>query len=347
MDSAVFRRAACACRFDSRAIEVMESKANFALVGLFVLLMLTAALSFVLWLSNSQFDQQFDEYEVVFHGAVRGLSQGSEVRFNGLHVGEVTRLGLDASDSNAVIAKIQVQASTPIHIDSSAQLEPQGLTGLNYIQISAGSEELALMSELPGPGPLRIQGRMSQIDNLVEGGEDVIMGVQRALVRVTALLSEDAIVDFQTILANVAAVTSNLTDADVDTELLSEVLRSFDSAAKDVSTAALEVEKAASDFDTLIQGDIQQVVQRANVTMSELDKTLIEFRNFAGGADQTTVDIRDAINRVSNSGLTDIEETLDGLRAAAVSLESILNDIEQSPIQFLTGENSETMEIPQ
>lgn len=324
----------------------MESKANYALVGIFVLLVLTGALSFILWLSNSQFDQQFDEYEVVFQGAVRGLSQGSEVRFNGLPVGEVTRLSLDVNDSNAVIANIQVQAQTPIHIDSTAQLEPQGLTGLNYIQISAGSEELALMSELPGPGPFVIRGRMSQIDNLVEGGGDVIVGAQRALVRVISLLSEDAISDFQSILKNIDTITANLSDADLDTDLVSDVLASFETAAKDVSTAALQVDKAATEFDSLLTEDVKTVINRAEVSMAELDKMLAGFTQFAQGADETTVDIRDAINRVSNSGLTDIEETLDGLRTAIISLENILNDIERSPIQFLSGEEAETLEIP-
>ena len=325
----------------------MESKANYALVGVFVLAALAAVLSFVLWFSNAQFDQQYDDYEVVFQGAVRGLSQGSEVRFNGLPVGEVTKLGLDASNSNAVIANIQVQADIPIHIDSTAQLEAQGLTGLNYIQISAGSEELALMSELPGPGPFRIQGRMSQIDNLVEGGEDVILGAQRALIRVNTLLSEDAILDFQGILKNVRNITSNLQDADVDTDVINEVLGSFGKAAKDVSAAAIAVEKAAEEFDLLLTGDAQSALKRAEVSMAEIDRTLIEYRVLAGEATKATGDVRDAINRVSNSGLTDVEETLDGIRASVDSLQTILEDLERSPLTFITGEEVETMEIPQ
>lgn len=325
----------------------MESKANYALVGVFVLAALAAVLSFVLWFSNAQFDQQYDEYEVVFQGAVRGLSQGSEVRFNGLPVGEVTGLGLDATDSNAVIANIQVRADTPIHIDSTAQLEPQGLTGLNYIQISAGSEELALMSELPGPGPFRIQGRMSQIDTLVEGGEDVILGVQRALIRVNTLLSEDAILNFQDILKNINTITSNLQDADIDTDLMNRVLVSFETAAKDVSSAALATEKAANDFDLLVTGEAKSTLARAEVSMAEVDKTLAEFRRVAVNADLAVTDVRDAINRLSNSGLTDIEETLDGVRASVDSLQGILEDLERSPLTFITGEKVETMEIPQ
>jgi len=65
----------------------MENKANFALIGLFVLLAFAMSLCFIVWLSGAKFDQKFDEYEVSFQGAVRGLSQGSEVRFNGLKVG--------------------------------------------------------------------------------------------------------------------------------------------------------------------------------------------------------------------------------------------------------------------
>ena len=73
----------------------MENRAHYALIGTFVLVALFAIIAFVAWLSSAQFDQQFDEYEVTFNGAVRGLSQGSEVRFNGLKVGEVRRLRLD------------------------------------------------------------------------------------------------------------------------------------------------------------------------------------------------------------------------------------------------------------
>lgn len=325
----------------------MESKANYALVGVFVLAALAAVLSFVLWFSNAQFDQQYDEYEVVFQGAVRGLSQGSEVRFNGLPVGEVLGLGLDASNSNAVIAEIQIQANTPVHIDSTAQLEPQGLTGLNYIQISAGSEDLALMSELPGDGPHRIQGRMSQIDNLVEGGEDVILGVQRALIRVNTLMSEEAILDFQDILKNIKTISGNLTDADLDTDLINRVLVSFETAAKDVSAAAIATEKAASDFDLLVTGDVKTALARAETSMAEIDATLAEFRTVAVNADGAVTDVRDAINRLSNSGLTDIEETLDGIRASVDSLENILEDLERSPRTFISGQEVETMEIPQ
>ncbi|MGB0908145.1 MAG: MlaD family protein [Maricaulaceae bacterium] len=325
----------------------MESKANYAMIGLFVIIAFMASLSFVVWLSGAQFDQKFDQYEVSFQGAVRGLTEGSEVRFNGLSVGEVTQLGLDPRDSNSVIATIQVIARTPVHTNSEAQLEPLGLTGLNYIQISGGSEEFPLMSELPGEGPFRIPGKMSQIDSLVEGGEDVIVGVQRALSRVNKLMDEDSIQDIQAILANVKQITENFRELDVDPELLNRVLVSFEQAGQNVSAAAIAVDVAAKDFDAMIVNDVQPIMARAQTSMDGVDQALADFSRFADGGAQLTTDSRDAINRLSNSGLVDIEETLDGMRTAVESLNTILSDLEKSPLGFLAGEEREVMELPQ
>lgn len=325
----------------------MESKANYALIGVFVLVAMASILSFIVWLSNAQFDQKFDNYNVVFQGAVRGLSQGSEVRFNGLRVGEVTGLRLDPNNTNAVVASIQIQAETPVHTNSKAQLEPLGLTGLNYIQISGGTDEFPLMSELPGRGTPIIPGQMSQIDTLVEGGEDVIIGAQRALGRVNSLLSEDAIDDFQGILSNIRNITTNLQDADLDTDVVNQVLLSFEKAALDVSAAAIAVDEAATSFDALVANDVPTILARAEVSMAQLDTTLADFSGFAKGGEALTVDTRDAINRLSNSGITDIEETIDGIRDVVSSLNEVVTALESNPLLFIAGEERETVEIPQ
>ena len=57
----------------------MEREANYGLIGGLTLVLLGAAFAFVLWLGQSQFTSDFDEYRVVFDGPVRGLNQGSEV----------------------------------------------------------------------------------------------------------------------------------------------------------------------------------------------------------------------------------------------------------------------------
>jgi len=87
--------------------------------------------------------------------------------FNGLGVGEVTSLAYDRDDINLVLAQIRVTEGAPIDINSTAQLTPLGLTGLNYIEITPGTDAAApLMIELPGRGVKRIKGEGSSIDSL-------------------------------------------------------------------------------------------------------------------------------------------------------------------------------------
>ncbi len=322
----------------------MENKAHYALIGTFVLIALIAAIGFVAWLSNAQWDQQYDNYEVEFGGPVRGLSEGSEVRLNGLKVGDVTRLRFDRNNPNAVVVDIQIYDGTPIFANSRAKLEPQGLTGLSYLQIFPGSVDAG---EMPLRGQVRIPGEMSQLDEFLGEGENVIDGANRVLARINAVLSEDAINDFHGILANINTISGNLRDADVDPALVERVLVAFETAAKDVSNAALAVDQAAVDFDNLVQIEIVPLVQKATESLDGVDLMLADISEFADGGTYLTTDARDAINRLSNSGLTDLEETADGLRRLVLTLTEIADKLEQNPAQFIAGEELETMELPQ
>ena len=325
----------------------MENKAHYALIGTFVLMALFAVIAFVAWLSNAQFDQQFDKYEVSFQGGVQGLSQGTEVRFNGLKVGDVTRLRIDPNDTNAVLVDIQVEADTPVDTKSVGRMEPLGLTGLNYIQIIPGGEGFPLIKDLPGRGPYRLVGEASRIDMLLGGGGNVIEAAQSALARVNNVMSEDAIADFHDILSNINQITTNFKDLDVDGELVEHTLTVIAQAATDVSSAANAVDIAAKDFDSLITEDVKSALARAEVSMAELDKALGSIGTAADGTGELITDSREAINRLSNSGLTDLEETVDGLRRLVVTLGRVADSLERSPTQFIAGEERETVELPQ
>ena len=325
----------------------MENKAHYALIGTFVLMALFAVIAFVAWLSNAQFDQQFDKYEVSFQGGVQGLSQGTEVRFNGLKVGDVTRLRIDPNDTNAVLVDIQVEADTPVDTKSVGRMEPLGLTGLNYIQIIPGGEGFPLIKDLPGRGPYRLVGEASRIDMLLGGGGNVIEAAQSALTRVNNVMSEDAIADFHSILSNINQITTNFKDLDVDGELVEHTLTVIAQAATDVSSAANAVDIAAQDFDSLVKEDVKSALARAEVSMAELDKALGSIGTAADGTGDLITDSRDAINRLSNSGLTDLEETVDGLRRLVVTLGRVADSLERSPTQFIAGEERETVELPQ
>ena len=325
----------------------MENKAHYALIGLFVLLSMVAALAFMAWLSNAQFDQKFDEYEVSFSGPVRGLSQGSEVRFNGLKVGEVLGLRLDPKDTNIVLAEIQVIADTPVDTKSYARLEPLGLTGLSYIQIFSGGEEFPLLKDLPGKGPKRIEGQMSQLDTFLDGGGSVIESAGRALNAVNVVLSEDAVEDFHQILENIQEITAGLETSELDMEQINGMFASITNAADRIAIAADGVTETSASINGVVGEDIKQLIARAEISFDNLDTALASYDTLAVEGNELIVDARDAINRLSNSGLTDLEETVDAIRRLVETLGRVADGLEQNPSQFIVGSERETVDIPQ
>src|SRR3546814_18096572 len=107
----------------------MERDANYGLIGGLTLALLAAAFGFILWLGQSQFARNFDEYRIIFDGPVRGLSEGGEVQFNGIPVGEITRISLDPRNPNRVLAGVRLREDPPVRVDSTAAPESQGITG--------------------------------------------------------------------------------------------------------------------------------------------------------------------------------------------------------------------------
>ncbi|MDG1126834.1 MAG: MlaD family protein [Hellea sp.] len=325
----------------------MERKAHYALIGTFVLVSLAALLAFTAWLSNAQFDKKFDNYEISFRGGVQGLSEGTEVRFNGLKVGDINKLRIDPNDNNSVIVDIQVESNTPVDFESVGRMEPLGLTGLNYIQIIPGGPNSRLIKNSTDKDPFRLKGEASRIDLLLGSGGTVMESSQAALARINAVMTPEAIMDFHEILNNLKVITNNFVDLKVDPEIFNRTMQSIEQASSDVSLAADAVDLAAKDFDVLIETDVRTVLDRSKISMEKLDKTLVAIEALSKDSNQLITDGRDAINRLSNSGLTDLEETIDSIRRAVLGLESILINFEQNPTAFIVGVSEEKVELPQ
>jgi phospholipid/cholesterol/gamma-HCH transport system substrate-binding protein len=117
----------------------METRARYALIGLFMLAVIAASFAFVYWLENKGGFGERAYYSLRFDSPVSGLSPGSAVLFNGIRVGEVTELGLDPEHPDRVVATIGVTAGTPIRSDTVVGVETQGLTGGAAVTLVGGA----------------------------------------------------------------------------------------------------------------------------------------------------------------------------------------------------------------
>lgn len=162
----------------------METRARYALVGLFMLAVIAASFAFVYWLENKGGFAQQETYRIKFQGSVSGLLVGSTVLFNGIRVGEVTGLGLDAAAPQEVIATIAVVRGTPIRADTAINIETQGLTGGAAVALRGGSATSPLAAGDGGAPPTLLA--------MPQAGQDWTQAARDAFQRVDEVLAENS-----------------------------------------------------------------------------------------------------------------------------------------------------------
>lgn len=318
----------------------MENKAHHALVGFFVVFLAAAGALFTLWLSQMQFDREFAEYDVVFEGPVRGLREASEVRFNGIQVGEVIDLGLNPDNPNEVIARVQVDAATPVKVDSFAQLEPQGLTGLSYIQITGGSPGAEELESRSGDRPARIFARQAQLEGLVEGGETVIENAQITIARINRLLSDENIESMTNILNNIEAVSGQFAEQEDLAARFGAAVDNFQQAGTDVSTAAVSLESFGATAETFLIDEVGPMVEETRLASIAVNQASTETY-------QTLVDIGPELEAFADEGLDALTTAARDLRALIAALERIALQLEEDPAGFLSEPRGREVEVPQ
>ncbi|WAC49139.1 MlaD family protein [Asticcacaulis sp. SL142] len=296
----------------------MERQAHYAFVGFVTLLLLAAGLAFTFWLVRFDFNQSYDTYDVVFTSSVSGLVEGGEVHFNGIKVGEVTDLRLGKVDNKQVIATVRLDGETPVRVDSTATLEPMGVTGLNYIQITPGGNKSPYLvrKSLSGPNPV-IKGAPGALDLLLQGGGSVIQNAYKTLDRVNRLLSDKNLMTLTKSLENIENFTSDLKDRE---QMLNDTHEAIVSAGQ----AADEVARLAKSTDALVG-------ERAPQTLAKLEDAAGRFGKASDELAKLAVALEAPATEVSETTLPDIQETLQNLNEATRSLEQLVEEARSSP----------------
>lgn len=161
----------------------MEIRARYVQVGAFTLAVLIAGFAFVYWLNNAGALRNRTVYSIRFESSVSGLLNGSAVLFNGIRVGEVTRLQLDAAYPRQVLATIAVDRATPVRADTFVTIDFQGLTGAPVIALVGGISKQPLATTKSGL-PLLVADP--------EAGRSMSLAARDVLKRLDGILTENA-----------------------------------------------------------------------------------------------------------------------------------------------------------
>ena len=250
----------------------METRANYALVGLFTLAVIAAAFGFVYWFRAASNAGDRTPYRLVFTGSVSGLTKGSQVRFNGIPVGQVNSVELLPNDPSRAVAIIEVNPQTPVRTDTRARLEFAGLTGVASVHLSGKEGNAPPLTNPDGKGAPTIYADRSDFQDLFETAQRLAAKVDTAVDRVNKIL-EDGEGPLSNTLRNIEGFSKAVND---NSPGLSAFVTQMTSTAQRFSALSDRVDKLSEAADSILRGVDTQSVNRSLANVEGFTRQLAD-----------------------------------------------------------------------
>jgi len=295
----------------------METRAHHIIVGLFTLAAGALVLGFVLWMSRSGVDRDFQLYDILFEEAVSGLSTGSPVQYSGIRVGEVDSLRLDPLDPRLVWARVRVSSSAPVKVDTTARLTLLNVTGASGIELSQGLPSSVMLTAEQGVPVIRAEP--SSFARLRVSSDELLASITSLLDRANNILSDENAQNFSSVLRNLDTFTASMNDQQ---DTLQQGLESL--------------AQAGDDLGRILQRIDDQISTRGEPLMLSASNTAANLEQFSQKLDALLSDNSQALDNGLQS-LSELGPAIQDLRGVLSSLNDITIRLEEDPAGFLLG----------
>ncbi|MNU98743.1 mce related protein [compost metagenome] len=295
------------------------------MIGLFTVIVVTAALLFGLWLAKSSVDTEFKDYEVVFNEAVSGLSQGSSVQYSGIKVGDVISLRLDPKDPRRVLARIRLAGDTPVKEDTQAKLALTGVTGTSIIQLSGGTPQSPTLKGKDGNLPT-IVASPSPIARLLNDSEDLMAGVSTLMHNANLMFSTENIERISNTLEHLEQTTGAIADQRGD---IRQAMQQLASVGKQANTMLEQTTALMRNANGLLNDHGKEALGSAEQAMKSLQESSATLNKLITAN-------QDSLNS-GMQGLNGLGPAVREMRETLSSLRTITTRLEANPSGYLLG----------
>ncbi|HTP46647.1 MAG TPA: MlaD family protein [Casimicrobiaceae bacterium] len=298
----------------------MEAKVNFTVVGIFVLTLGAALIGGVLWLSSGKyFGQSYAIYRCYMTDSVAGLNLNAPVKYHGVDVGTVRAIALNPANTEEVQLTLAISRGTPVKEDTVAILQTQGLTGIAYVELTAGGKDSRLLTARPGEEYPVIKSGPSLLTRLETTVTALIANLTRTTESFNALLDEKNRREISATIADLATVSRTLAarSPSIDAGL---------------ANAARAMENTAKFTD-----DLPRLAQRIERSADRLDAMADAVARAGGSATQTLDSTRSDLQQFTTEGLPEVRELVAELRELTGTLRRVGSDLERNPSELVWG----------
>jgi phospholipid/cholesterol/gamma-HCH transport system substrate-binding protein len=318
----------------------MESKVNYTLVGLFVIILLAATLGIIAWLTAATDTKVYDPYRVYVTESVAGLNLKASVKYKGVDVGQVTSIKLDHDNPDRVDLILEVERSTPILEDTVATLKVQGLTGLAYVELSGGSRGSPPLKAGPDQDLPVIQAGPSALTRLDNALSTVFTTFNDLSAKLDRLLNDENRAAISQILSHLSIISGALANRSGSIEQtlnnLATVTAVFanrsDSIGKSLDGAAQTLQNSAR-----LSADLASVPARLSTGLTAFEETMRAITKTAKGLDVVVQASRRGLQPITSDAVPQVNALLAELRQLAQILERFSGELANDPRLLLFG----------
>ncbi len=304
----------------------METRANYLIIGAFVLGVLGAILGFIYWLKSDASGPSGKNYHVIFDGSVQGLTEASPVLFNGIRFGAVRSIELVAEDTRKVRALITVRDETPVRTNSRARISQQGLAGLIAMEITPGTPDAAMLQAKAGEVYPVIYADAGGSGSLLAGFSDAAGQANALLARLNDVVANNQDSLHRTIV-NLESFTTMMAERKDDVAAFVQDLRALSGRFNDI---AIKVDSAVDRLAGAASTNPDSVV-------SQVQQAAISFRQLAEKLDKSLGDRSGELTQQAERSLREFELFMKDGRRLADSLDRVVQKLDRNPSGYLLG----------
>src|SRR6478672_1475338 len=305
----------------------MENKAHALAAGLFVVALTALLLVLGAWLTRDS--GQRDAFEISTREAVTGLQEQAPVRYRGVDVGKVARVGFDPKVQGNVLVRLEIAHGTPITTETFASLSFQGVTGLAFVQLDDSGKPAPLLQP-NDDAPPRIPLRPGLLSKLTDKGEKILDQVEQITARVNTLMDDKNPKGLTSAVDNVAQAAGNISalSANLNTVLTAQ----FGPQKVDIPSLVKRTDTAlASLRDT--SDAARAAIQEIGTTARRLNEKGGPIDRLAGGTEA----LSQAAESFNSATLPRINRATEDTSRAVRQLSRTVNGINDNPQSLIFG----------
>jgi phospholipid/cholesterol/gamma-HCH transport system substrate-binding protein len=298
----------------------VDTKVNYAAVGVFVLILSAIFIAGILWLAvGAGKKKDYVLYISIINESVAGLNVEAPVKYLGVDVGKVEKIEIDPATPQEVHLLLAILKNTPIRESTEAVLKTQGLTGIAYVELSGSTPDSPPLTAT-GPGGYPMIRTMPSLSARLENVlTSVLAKLDRTSANIDAMFDDENRAEIKKILAGTSLVMTSIASQH------QEISRFIAGAAQ----AADDIAHAAAHIDPMLS--------RLSNGAEAVEKMATEMSLATTDARRTFAEVGSGVHQFTGETLPETGRLLTELSVLVVSLRRLSEQTERNPSSLLRG----------